>query len=82
MINPNTTIIDNGTLEQFIICAFRYAVTRRSGVVTEILSRIEPYWNSISDNYQRQIKWDIEYHLEREDITEEDKPMCMEFLKK
>lgn len=72
--------VPNSVLEQLIICAFRYALERRTVVLREMLEYIEPLWERINPTFQRQIKDDLlrkAQQLDKDDLT-----MVQEILRK
>lgn len=68
------TVIPNRILEQFMICAFRYALERRTTILIEILEYIEPYWSCLNAEFQRQIKDDIRRKIQY--IDKDDLAIC------
>lgn len=72
------TNIPNCILEQFMICAFRYALERNTGCLTDILERIEPYWDVLNPDFQRSIKFDINRKLPY--INEYDMDACKRII--
>lgn len=74
------TEIPNCILEQFMVCAFRYALERRSCVLTEMLERIEPYWGALNNTFQDQIKDDIRRKIGTGRIDKHDMASCKRIL--
>ncbi len=74
------TEIPNSILEQFMFCALRYALDRRTGVLTDILEYIEPYWGALNPRFQAQIKHDIERKIEQHVIHKNDMEACRRIL--
>lgn len=52
--------------DDLIICAFRYSLGRCSYVVSEMIDHILEHWDEICPAYQRLIKSEIKYALERD----------------
>lgn len=74
------TEVPDRILEQFMVCAFRYALERRTGLLTEILEDIEPYWNALKPMFKEQIRGDIKRKIERDDIGKYDMEACKRIL--
>ncbi len=63
-----------------MVCAFRYALDRKTGALTDMLERIEPYWGCLSPGFQGQIKRDIQYKIGMDEIKRDDMESCRRIL--